>query len=62
LDKGGGQMKTTEEQQMQYIQKQMDYTALKDASQVCWIPKELQETLEQHAKIAWGVLKKAQTT
>ena len=55
-------MKTTEAEQMDYIQKQMDYTALKDASQVCWIPKELQETLDQHAKIAWEVLKKAQTT
>ena len=53
-------MKTTEEQQMQYIQKQMDYTALNDASKVEWIPLEIKLTLERYAKIAERLLRKSQ--
>jgi hypothetical protein len=54
-------LKTTEQKQLVYIQKQIDYTALNDASKIEWIPQTMKLTLERYAKIAKKMLKKAET-
>ena len=41
-------MKTTEAQQMDYIQKQMDYTALRNASEIEWLPDYFKLVLKNY--------------
>lgn len=43
---------TTEAEQMLHIQKTIDYNALKQASEVVWLPPSLKEKLVRHANTA----------
>lgn len=52
-------MKTTEAQQMDYIQKQMDYTALRNASEIEWLPDYFKLVLKNYAKTAQKLMMKA---
>jgi len=53
-------MKTTEAQQLAYIDKQITANTLRDAAKIELLPVELRLVIERYAKIAEKILKKAQ--
>jgi hypothetical protein len=53
-------MKTTEPQQLEYIDKQITANTLREASKIELLPVELRMVIERYAKIAEKILKKAQ--
>ena len=53
-------MKTTEPQQLAYIDKQITANTLREASKIELLPVELRMVIERYANLAEKILKKAQ--